>query len=152
MAKFTFKLEPVLRARQGAEQARQRALADLHRERIALEDVLRLHQQQIDQTRGTMREALVGVVNTNDLRGHTAATMRLMGNAQKIAIELASVHQRIEQARNDLLEATKARRAIELLRDKRMAEWKASLSKAEDSAMDELAVTAAARRNLEVSR
>ncbi len=145
MARFTFKLDPVLEARRNTERTRQRTLAELHRERIALEDVLRMHQQQIEQTRGSMREALVGTVSTRDLRGHAAATMRLMGRAQSLAVELAGVHQRIDAARKNLLEATRARRAIELLREKRLVEWKAAQNKAEISALDELAVTAAAR-------
>lgn len=147
MAGFRFKLDAVLRTRRNAEQAKQRVLAELHRERIALEDVLRMHQQQIEDTRGAMREQLVGRIDTRDLRGHTAATLRLMTRAQSLALELAGVHKRIDAARRDLLQASRARRAIELLRDNRYAQWKAAMQKAEDNAIDELSVAAAARRD-----
>lgn len=146
MSRFRFKLDPVLKARRHAEQAQQRALAELQRERIALEDVLRMHQQQIDQSRGTMRDELVGSISTLNLRSHAAATMRLMARAQSLALELAAVHKRIETARSQLLAATRDRRAIELLRDQRYAHWKAAQNKREHDAMDELAVTSAARR------
>lgn len=147
MARFRFKLEAVLKMRRHVEQEKQRQLAELHRERIALEDVLRLHQQQIDASRGSMREDLVGKINPWELGSHTAATLRLMAKAQGLAVELAGVHQRIEAARQELLEAKREVRAIELLREKRFAQWKAALDQAESNMLDELAVMAAARND-----
>jgi len=148
MARFVFKLDPVLKARQHAEQAKQRAMAELLRERIALENILRDQQTQIDRSRGTMREAMVGPVQVRDVRSHAAATMRLMASAQKLAIDLAGVHQRIEEARKQLLEATRDRRAMELLREKRYMQYQKVQAKAEQAAMDELAVIKAARTKL----
>lgn len=145
MSRFRFKLDPVLKARRSVEQSKQRALAELHQQRIALEDVLKIHQQQIDRSRGSMREALVGPVNTLDLRSHAAATMRLMARAQGVALELAALHRRIDQSRLELLAAARDRRAIELLREKRLTEWKTAIDKAEQNALDELATMRAAR-------
>lgn len=146
MARFRFKLDPVLKARRSVEQSKQRALAELHQQRIAMEDVLKIHQQQIDRSRGSMRDVLVGHVNTLDLRGHAAATMRLMARAQGVAMELAALHRRIDHARLELLSAARDRRAIELLREQRLAEWKTAIDKAEQSALDELATMRAAKK------
>jgi flagellar protein FliJ len=54
----------------------------------------------------------------------------------------------MEAARAGLIEAAKARRAVELLRERRWEEWKFAQEKAETAALDELAVIAAARRGV----
>ena len=50
------------------------------------------------------------------------------------------MNRRLDTARGRLIEATTRRRAIELLRDRRCARWKAALAKAETAALDELAM------------
>jgi flagellar export protein FliJ len=61
-----------------------------------------------------------------------------------MVLELAGVHKRLAAARGELIEAAKARRALELLKESRFARWKAGLEKVEVMALDELAVQQAA--------
>jgi len=145
MPAFRFPFEGLLKSRRLAEQARQRAVADLERERRALEDRLRTLQSAIASNRQELRDALVGTVNAHALRLHAASSIQQMRQAQRSALELAGVHRRLDTARAALVEAARARRAIELLRERRLAAWKAALDKAEDQAIDELAVISAAR-------
>ena len=145
MAKFRFELEPLLRARRMAEQSHQRAVAAIENERMGLEEALRQMQQQISSEKSGLQAELVGMIDAHQLRLGAAATMQSMRRAQRIVLELAGTHRRLEAARFELIEATKQRRAVELLRDKRFDEWKARLDKAETDAIDELAIIAAAR-------
>ena len=47
MAKFLFRLEPLLTARRRTEQDARRVVAGIERERLALEEELRRHQREI---------------------------------------------------------------------------------------------------------
>lgn len=149
MPRFTFKLRPLLNARIAAERQKQRELAGLQRERFVIEQRLRSQQERIDQDRSVQRNALVGRIDTHALRSHASSTMRLLRDAQRMAIELAQLHQRINQSRAELAEASMRRRAIELLHDRRLAEWKKRMEKHEEVALDDL-IAAKAKRPQEM--
>jgi flagellar export protein FliJ len=144
-AKFKFALEPLLRARIVEEQARQRAVADIERERLYLEETLRSHQAHIAEGKDSLRENLVGRIDPAMLRLHASASLSVMRAAQRIVLELAGVHNRLNAARSELIESARRRRAIELLRERRLEQWKQQVNKTEDDALDELTVIAAAR-------
>jgi len=145
MPRFRFPLEGLLKSRRMLEQARQRAVADFERERLALQDRLRRQQEAIVSDRQDLRGALLGTLDAHMLRLHAASSIQQMRLAQRLVLELAGVHRRLETARAALVEASRARRAIELLRERRFEQWKAALDKADNQALDELAVIAAAR-------
>jgi flagellar export protein FliJ len=92
---------------------------------------------------------MTGELDVDLMRLHAGATMRLMRDAERMVIALAGVHQRLDAARSELIEATRDRRAVELLRERRFEQWKAAIEKADDAAIDELAVHAAARKERE---
>jgi flagellar protein FliJ len=144
-ARFKFTLEPLLRARILQEQAHQRMVAIIERERIALEETLRRQQANIAEGKQALRGHLVGPIDSTILRMHAGASLGVMRAAQRIVLELAGVHRRLDAARADLIESARQRRAVELLRDRRYLQWQAELNKAETDAIDELAVIAAAR-------
>jgi len=146
MPRFRFRLEPLLTARRHVERTKQRAVGELERQRLELEDTLRRQQRFITEGKGALRDGLVGVLDLTEMRALAGSTMQLMRRAQRMAIELAGVHSRLQTARAELIEATRDRRAIELLRERRFDRWKAELKRAEDAALDELAVQAAGRK------
>jgi flagellar biosynthesis chaperone FliJ len=133
MPRFAFALEPLLRARRQAEQLHQRAVASVDRERLKLEQKLRQQQVVIAEGKRSLTGSLTGVLNTTALRFHAAASIQQMREAQRLVLELAGVHRR--------------RRAVELLRERRLEQWQREQDKAESAALDELAVVAAARRH-----
>ena len=77
---------------------------------------------------------------------YAGAALQHMRYAQRLVLELAGVHRRLDAARERLREASRKRQAMERLRERRFAEWRAAQEKAETSALDELAVSAAARK------
>jgi len=145
MPPFHFNLQSLLDARVRAEQAEQLAVAELERERLRLEDELRRRQADIAAGKGELRGGLTGRLDLRSLRLGAGSTLHVIRSARQLVLALAGVHQRIEAARARLLAATTRRRALELLRDRRYARWKARLDKAEAAALDELALNAAAR-------
>ena len=146
MSKFVFALEPLLRTRRAEEESAQRAVADIQRERYALEDRIRRKQQAITIGKSEQQNSLTGVLDMSILRGHAGSTLRLMRDAQRIVLELAGLHKRLEVVRDKLREDTRRRRVVELLRERRFASWKRAEEKIERDSLDELAVIAAARK------
>jgi len=145
MAKFRFKLDPLLRARRIEEREKQRAVAEVERERRELEDRLRNMQQQITAGKHDLRGRLTGLIDPGALRQQARNSLNLSRSAQRIVLELAGVHRRLDAAREELVEAMRRRRAVELLRDKRYEQWLAEQEKADVAMIDELAVQSAAR-------
>ncbi len=146
MARFVFRLEPLLTARRHAEQGARRVVAVVERERIGLEDELRRYQQAIVSDKQQLRGSMTGSLDMRSLRLTAGVTLHVIRKAQQVVLKLAGVSQRMESARTALLEAMTRRRAIELLREKRFDQWKVVQSKAETAALDELAVGRAARQ------
>ena len=146
MPRFNFTLDPLLRARTQAEQARQIAVAELECRRMALEDRLREHQRGIAAGKAELGERLVGRLDVHELRLQGNAALALVRHAQRTVVELAGVHRRLEAARAELVEATRERRSIELLRERALERWRAEQERVETAALDELAVIGAARK------
>ncbi len=152
MAKFVFRLEPLLTARRHAEQDARRVVAVLERERLGLQDDLRRHQQQIMSDKQQMRGSMTGSLDMRSLRQSAGVTLHGIRKAQQVVLKLAGVSQRMESARAELRKMRTRRRAIELLREKRFDQWKMVQNKAETAALDELAVGRAVRRtNTEIN-
>jgi flagellar export protein FliJ len=149
MAKFVFRLEPLLKARRRAEENEQRAVAELQRQRMTLEDALRRYQQRISHGKEALRGALAGALDMRALRLEAGSSLHLVRKAQQVVLQLAGLGQRQESARAKLVEARKRRRALELLRERRFDQWKTALDRAEDARLDELATSAAARKEAE---
>jgi flagellar FliJ protein len=139
MTRFTFALDPVLRMRQRAERRLQRAVAELERERRGLEALLQRQQAHLAEGKHELRRGLRGTVDVTTLRWQAAASVQVSRQAQRLALALAGLHQRLESARMQLVAAARDRRAVELLREKRLEEWRAADRRRENAALDELA-------------
>jgi flagellar export protein FliJ len=85
-------------------------------------------------------------VAIQDVRLQAGASLHLATRARLAALELAGVYQRLERAREELLKAARARRAVELLRERRHEEWKQEASRAEGRFVDEVATQGFIRR------
>ncbi len=145
MAKFLFSLDPLLEIRRREEASCKRELALLESQRRQLEDVIRARQREISDGKESMRTSLVGELDATLLRQQAAATMGVDRLARRAVLELAGQAQRIARARATLVEFAQRRRALEMLRERRLADWNANESRREVTFLDELATTAAAR-------
>lgn len=150
MPKFHFPLAPVLAQRERIERDHQLRVAAIERERLDAETRLRDLQDQITSSKRDMRARLhgdgaAGGVNVPEVRFQAGASLHLAAQAQRAALELAGVYGRLELARAELLKAATARKAVELLRERRLEEWRRDLARREAAAVDDLATTAHAR-------
>ncbi len=148
MAKFRFRLQPVLRQRELAERDEQLKVAEIEQKRIGLEDRLRACQQRIEGEQSELGVLISkGSINPAEARSQGAAVLAAKAEAQQLAVELAGVYKKLEAARGLLAKAAMRRRSMELLRDNHKESWKREINKAEDLAVDELAVLRASRRS-----
>ena len=137
--RFRFRLEPVLRLREREEAARMRDVAELERQRGELEAMIRRCQERIRGSKDAVRRKLAGPLDLSELRGEAAGTMGAMRDAQALVLDLAVVHRKLEIARAALREAARARRAVELLRERRLESWRREEAKTEQRSLDEIA-------------
>jgi len=150
MPRFRFNLDAVLKLRRREERDKQLVVASFEQERLALEDRIRSLQRGIVQERLDLRDRLGGdstTVRLVDVRVQANAGLHMVARAQRAVLELAGVHKRLEFARNELLETTKKRKAVETLRDRRFDEWRSEQNRREAAELDELSVMAAHRKD-----
>lgn len=156
--KFRFSLEAVLQQRRASEETHQRRVAELERERLAIEDRIRGHQRSITSAKQDLRRRLCvekrdgrpdGVPGTGvslaDVKMQANASLHMVARAQQAVLELAGLHRRLDAARLELLKATTERKAVELLKAKRLQEWQQENRRKEDAELDEINVTRHAR-------
>ncbi len=139
MANFRFALQRVLDRRHSQEDEKRRAVSELEKRRRALEESLRTRQQEIAGGRDAWRKELVGVIDPSSLRHHATAGVGLFRKAQRTVLEMASLQPLMAKANAELIEAARARRTLEILREQRLAAFNALLAKREREQLDEFA-------------
>ncbi|USN98589.1 MAG: flagellar FliJ family protein [Phycisphaeraceae bacterium] len=153
MARFVFELEALLRQRLHAEKEQMTRVAEIERDRLAIEGEIRACQRSIVEEKRDLAERLgaekAGVGHPVDLRAvrvQANASLHLITKAQRAVIRLRGVHDRLDRARLELLDRTTKRRAIELLKEKRLEEWKHERARLEQAEQDDAAVMRHKRR------
>ena len=146
MAQFRFKFQTLLAHHRRVEDQRQRDLAQHLRTRMILHDQIRDMQDTIRESKQSMADGLVGAVDLNRVGQFARYSGHAAQRARQIVVKLASLEKKIDEARALLLEATKQRKALELLRDKHEAKWRYEQNRRETNELDELATTRYARR------
>ena len=120
-------------------------VAEPESERVAVEDGLRRRQRSIVESRADARDELIGTVDPSRLRATANVSLAVMRDAQRTVLELAGLHRRLEAAQERLREASRDRRAIEIVRERRFEDWKQAIDRREQAALDELATIRGAK-------
>lgn len=141
MARFTFKLQPVLAQREREEKEHMRRVADLEREKLGLENRIRACQSRIVAGRGEIAASLRGGrVDLGHARLQAGATLRDDQEARRAVLELSGVMRKLGECRAALIRAAARRRAIELLRDRELERFRAEENRRESNDLDDLMV------------
>ncbi|MDF1809908.1 MAG: flagellar FliJ family protein [Phycisphaerales bacterium] len=151
MAKFQFKLEPVLKQRKRVERDHQLIVAEIERERVTLEERIRMCQTMMTDERQTLSNALAGGsrVDLQAVKMQAGASLKHHFEAQRTVLELAGVYKKLESARQELTQAAMQRKAVELLRDQQLEEHKKLEAVKEARDLDELSVMRFSRNSKE---
>ncbi len=147
MKKFVFTLQPVLDQRQRVEDEKQQIVAQRRRSLDEAEAELRRlnhdFRESSDRLRIAHRE-----LSAEDLRLHYAHLSFL---DRTIVAQIQIVAERrvaLDRARADLLEASKERKVVEKLKDRRREAHVAEAARLEQNALDDSNARRHARRTL----
>lgn len=148
MGGFVFRLQPVLDQRERDERDKKLALAQIERERMELENKIRNYQANIEHEQGSLAQMLSSAGNI-DFRGARLQANAAIHNrfgAQRAVLELAGVHNKMEQALKELQDASAQRKAVELLRDRQLEEFEYQQRRRESLELDDMSVMRHSRR------
>lgn len=148
MPRFKFRFSSLLKHRRRIEQERRRQLATHLRTQMILRNQLRTMQQSITASKREAAGLLVGKVDVEAISRMGAYASHTQLSGQRIVLKLANLERDIHQSRADLLDATRQRKALELLRQRHFEAWKAQQQRQEQRELDELANSAFVRRML----
>ncbi|MBX3317319.1 MAG: flagellar FliJ family protein [Phycisphaeraceae bacterium] len=145
MTRFVFQLDAVLRMRQREEDRAMLALAECERVRLERLRVAGEIESRVAMGRADWRDRLasgegVGGVEMGAVRLQANSTLRDLVVLKQAAMQVAAAERQVSRARDELLQATRRRRAIEDLRQQRLDEWRSRELRQEQREMDEMAI------------
>lgn len=134
------------------EQQKQRDLAKLLHQRNTMVVRLREMQQTISASKREASDGLVGTVDLDAIAGiaRYSASCALQGNG--LVRDIAKLETLVEQARKQVIEASKNRKALELLRDRQRQAWDLEQRRMEASRLDEQTTQAYAAKVMAESK
>jgi len=106
---------------------------------VALEDQLKQMDESLRQAADDLRKNhLTGVIDLSFLTAHRRFLTSMQRQGRQLIQQLASAKAQVDDARRQLAEAAKRRKAIERLRERGLDRWKADQSRRELADLDEI--------------
>lgn len=145
MPQFTFRYESLLQHRRNLEDQAQRQMAERVRTQMILTDQLRGMQTQITDSKRDLGDALVGKIDLSRVGEFTRYNADSTVRGRQLVKRLAELETQVQAARQQLLGATQQRKALDLLRERDLKQWKIEQDRRETAELDELASQAYTR-------
>lgn len=136
---FVFRFEAVLKARSHAEELRRKALIEAERGLASCRAALREIRRKRHHFRLELESARGNGFRAAEMALRLAFLERLEQDLREKTAALAAAEQKVRRCRREHLEAVKARRMLEKLREKDQAAWEADLAARERKFLDEVA-------------
>ena len=140
-----FQLQQVLNYRKEIEKVRKIEFATAKREFESATEVLERHQAEADQARVEYNNKQASVVNAGELQMYADFFRRKTGDIQSQRLEVDSRGQAMTDRREELMDAAKDKKALELLKEKQMAALRRERAEKEQAFLEELAIQKACR-------
>ena len=134
MKKFTFELEKVLEYRNFEKQQAEGELAKA----IAVETEINDNLKKIAQNYAAVKAQMKGSLNFQDVIAQSQYNNLLEYQKEQLLKQLAEAKIVTEQKREVLRECMKKTTALEKLKEKQLAEWKAAADYEEAELLDEV--------------
>lgn len=115
----------------------QHVVGSLESQRQGLESQLQQQVEFLDANQKIPGTALSGTVDMDGLRFHAGLAVEAMRQSDVILQHIAEIDHRLMAARELLVERMRARRAVELLRDRMLNRWKLELQRCERRSEDD---------------
>jgi len=141
MKKFKFKLEPVLMQRKHREDIKKKELAEVFRELKNAEDFLLAVKNDFNRTQAsTMREESLKRIDIEKILLYESYMIYLRRLIEETLIRIEGIKKKLAKKRIEYIEATKAKRVIEKLREKQYYNYMKDMEIKEQKFIDEMGI------------
>ena len=134
MKKFTFELQKVLEFRDFEKQQAEGELAKA----LAVETEINDNLKKVAQNYAAVKAQMKGSLNFQDVMAQSQYNNLLEHQKEELLKQLAQAKLVTEQKREVLRECMKKTTALEKLKEKQLAEWKAAVDYEEAELLDEV--------------
>ena len=136
---FRFSLQTVLEVRERLEKIKFKEFSSLLYERQKLDEDVSSRNTQIERAAAKLDEVRRQGVTAAPLQLYTDFRQRLDSEIATISEQLREQEQALEEKRKELVEARRAHRAIEILRERELERHERTQRRQERAVMDEIA-------------
>jgi flagellar protein FliJ len=139
MKRFTFKLQALLKIRKEREEQVKLLLAEKNREIIEKKKELNNYYQQLHMLQSSEKERRPEVTQVLLMRYSVVHRHTLKAAILRIGRCIDDLRSQAATIQQDLVNATKERRALEIIRDKQLTAWKKEYRREEQNFIDDVA-------------
>ncbi len=136
---FRFRLQSVLEVRERLARLRQKEFSEVLAVRHAMEAEIEGFRQGLGQAAKYVDQARQSTVTAHPMELYGNYRRRVTSEIGRIEEQMREQQQELQAKRNDLVEAKRAQRTLEILRDKQQARYAAEEGRKERANMDEIA-------------
>ena len=138
MKRFAFRLETVLKVRRAKLQAVEREFAGIRHRLLAKEGEIASLEREQEEIREQLRDIRLNEktrLAVNSLRAYLQGLWIGRQNAQQ---DLTAIGEELHIKRSELVEGRRQVKALERLREHRIAEWQRAADREEQKVLDDL--------------
>ena len=138
---FRFHLQTVLEARERITRLKQKEYSLVLASQQTKLDQIRNNEKSMARSGKKLDQAMENSPDTFAMQQFTAYRQRLKNDNQRINQQMREENQELEAKRKNLVEARRAQRSLEILREKQKLRFQQEENRRERAAMDEVAST-----------
>jgi len=138
MRRFVFKLDRVLNYRVAVEEEKKRVLADAQRAVATQREHIRIIEAEIDRQMSQLRSRSVASVDVRDLAARRSYINYLRAALSSAYEALEFLKGQLAERRDELIAASKERKVLERVREKRFGEYMYEEDREEQKFIDEI--------------
>ncbi|MDH4247976.1 MAG: flagellar export protein FliJ [Deltaproteobacteria bacterium] len=135
---FRFRLQSVLEVRERLTRLRLKDFSEVQARVQGLHDRMEENQRSIAQAGRRLDQSKQGNLTAFTLQQHGRYRTRLQGENQRLALQIREQRQELEDKRKSLVEARRAQRTLEILRDKAASRHEEQQQRQERAQLDEI--------------
>jgi len=149
VARFAFRLDPLLRMRRRTEEDAKAALGMAVAEQERQREVLRDLERELEESVDDQRRARDGEIWIEGQILSLQWNLRRKGEIEVQKTRIAKAGELVAEARRVLMEARRAVQILEKLRERRLEQWKLSEKRAEQATLSDIAAIRWSRQQAE---
>jgi len=141
MKKFQFKLEPALRHRKHLEDIKKKELAEIFRELREAQDFLRSLEEDFKKTQGNIeREESIKIIDIEKILLYESYLIYVKRLVEQTRIKIGEIEKKLDKKRLEFIKASKAKKVLERLKEKRYFEYMKDMETLEQKFIDEMGI------------